>query len=307
MLTYRFLAAAVVPAFLVGLADAGGRKNLGQIVEDATRVPERFIGRVVCEKWNGTRYEYLTYGSGVMIGPKHVLTAAHNAFDAAITTKSKEYGAAGYHDRLIRVPGARLDARPLGSAVVAIPHMHRAYTEYSHTSDSETDWTNRNLFIANLDITILELEREVPGIGTGFFRYQALTDAEIRRKGNGFRLNGYDHEISHDAAAFRRHFRLSQPTNALYYSGQNTRQLSLEPHRFRYRPSLLRESSVSAWTSNDTVATFGCSGGPVWTMIGGRPTVVGVLTNRTRGSRIPGGPLLDEFYVKWIDSVVSGK
>jgi len=94
---------------------------------------------------------------------------------------------------------------------------------------------------------------------------------------------------------------------AYYYTGQNTRPLSLEPHRFQHQVSLLRDSSVSAWTSPDGFASLGASGGPVWTMLGDRPTVVGVLSNRTRGGAIPGGPLLDEFYVKWIDSIVKAK
>lgn len=267
-----------------------------QIVNDTTKGPAQYVcyvqGGVNLEEPKG--FFCNNPGSGVLIGPRHVLTAAH----VIVNKKDGEVWPV-----IWVTPGMDAGHRPFGYYEVAGIRMQRTYhaaEKYVANREAEGLLTDHDTRLATtFDFAVLVLSRPVDGIPGPFMQPRYLTDAQITAIGGGLNLNGYDGD---------------QP-----FAKQVTRTLTLQPMRYVFEGFFLpgsilpKKTQLTVYEAPQAYVWQGASGGPIWfaqPSAGGSPTyqVIGVHSKGKHGKK-PGEPggggvLFDEEYIKWLNWAV---
>ena len=253
-------------------AEAGGRS--GKRVKNTKAIPACFVGRVNClHKDKKTGKETMTAGTGALIGPRHVLTAAHVMW-------TRDPGGGGHFpNRAWFIPGMNGETdKPFGVAEVVTMHMQRKFQRA------------RGKMRLDRDIAILLLDRNLAAVTKGHFQVAALSDRYIAHLGPHVQLHGYPalHKSKDlEERAGRRQLTYAGPirpwTRRVEYSAVSSRYFRAD------------------WNLG---IPGGASGGPVWATFVGAPTGIGISIRRDRVRGFAEGFLLDRFYVRWIKDYI---
>jgi hypothetical protein len=278
------------------------------VVTNTTAGPARYVGQIVYDSpskelrtegpLKGTRKQ--VFGTGALISPRHVLTAAHVLFDPV-------HGYPLAKDEVYFTPGLNGAAAKFGKAKVIGLYLQKRYEQEAkrkhaiQTSYIRKGYLNRadrqaiEKAYTSFDVAVLLLDRDLSKVVGGHFRYTSLTDKQVKDVGTGFFCNGYDHCDKILPVGTR----------------QLTRAGAITPFRGKVRfslPATITKNRVFVYPVSLFEAGWtiqgGGSGGPVWAKLGGHPTIVGICTSEGGVSR---GVLFDEGYVKWVRGYVDAK
>lgn len=260
------------------------------IIEDTTKLQTRWVGKIVFDSpdggvrtegpYKGTRKQ--SGGTGALIGPRHVLTAAHVIWNTAFLPYGDKDGFPPRATDMYFIPGLNGEKKPFGEAKVVGIYMQK---QFQVESKKGGRW---NYERQDRDIAVLLLDRDISKQTGGHFRYAALSDVEVAKLGTAVQSSGYDSDLDPYVARLqvRRHGRI---------------------HRWHRRIGLIDQTDLNMYYSYSWKVVEGASGGPVWIVKDGAPTVIGVNSGYCTwwNDATPAfsyGVFLTEGYVRWIDA-----
>jgi V8-like Glu-specific endopeptidase len=270
--------AVAISLAILGLAKAAptdaqtlpdGRRT---IVADPTQGPARFIGRIsYVDPREDVDKTVPNGGTGILIGPRHVLTAAHVIWN-------KDFPGDGFspEDTTSFIPALNGwdKEMPYGYAKVDGIYIQPSFMEASRDGKSDQR--------IDLDIAVLHLDKDYGTVLGGYAKYEALTEEQVQIWDDRFQSSGYDADEQGG-------------------SRQLVRSGTIQVRRGWYEVSALRPLSLYR---ADWPVMGGGSGGPLWVPTRDEPTVVGVTSGYNAKKRITTGVLLDDFYIDWIKSYI---